>query len=530
MLDNRYIHSVRFGSKAQQLTYFAGKVVKSFSGYSYCRKTWNIQVHAKLEEAREWNYLYFQNTESGKWWFYFINQVEYINDNTVELSLELDVIQTYICEVTFNPCYVERQHSRSDRFGQNQVDEDLDPGELSSVGYYDVDDIDELCILMLAPYAPMTTSADNTDHVYASRYNGVFGALGIFATPIELWQALGMKLKLLSDAGKIDGIVSMWMYPKKLVTLAPDYSWDVPEICMGVSSVVSIQGSETIDRVGAHRTGIRNMKTLQYPFNFLQVSNNQGGSAVFRFERFTNLNGKYDDPVDILNNNPKINFTLYGAYSPDATVKMVFNEYDMMPHETAISIGSFPTCAWSADTYKIWLAQNQNQHKLASATAGVTIAGGALTAIAGLATGNPIGAGAGLATTITGASQIASLNAQKKDMATQPPQARGVHSASVTIAEGKHTFTIYHRMATAEQMKIVDDYFTMYGYAMKRVMTPDIYAREDFTYVKTVGCCISGNMCNEDRVTFENIMDRGITFWSPVVDIGDYSSKNSPNE
>lgn len=524
-LDNRYVHSIYFGSSKTQMTYFAGKVVRTFTGYSYCRKSWSIKVDAKLEDARKWNYLYFNNTPTGKTWFYFINQVEYVNDNTVELSLELDVIQTYICDVRFNPCYVERQHSISDSFGANEVDEGLDVGELSCYAYTDSSEIEDLCILMMANFAPMTTSDGYTDKVFASRYNKVFGALAVFATPIELWDALGAKLSLLSDAGKIDGIVTMWMYPKRLVTLAPDYSWDDPQICMGVSSVVSSQSDITFGMSGAFPGTNRpkNMKTLQFPFNFLQVSNNQGGSAVYRFERFSNLKG-----ADPFTSEFKMNYTLYGAYSPDATVKMVFNNYNMMPHETAITIGNYPTCAWSADTYKIWLAQNQNQHKIQGIQSGLTITAGLGTAIGGIASGNPIMAGAGVTTAISGATQIASLNAQKKDMSIQPPQARGTHSVSVNIAEGKQCFTFYHRKLTNEQMKIVDDFFTMYGYAVKQVTTPNPIARHHYTYLKTVDCSIVGDMCNEDRVKFENIIDRGITFWTDGDNIGNYALDNKP--
>ena len=524
-LDNRYVHSIYFGSAKTQLTYFAGKVVKTFSGYSYCRKSWSIKVDAKLEDARKWNYLYFNNTPTGKTWFYFINQVEYVNDNTVELFLELDVIQTYINDVTFNPCYIERQHSNSDVFGANEVDEGLDVGELACAQYTDTDEIEELCILMMAPFNPLSTTDSTTDKTFASRYNGVFGALGVYVTPMEHWQALGAKLQLLSDAGKIDGIVSIWMYPKRLVTLAPGFSWDDPYICMGVSSVVSSQSYLTFDMAGVFPATNRpkNMKTLQYPFNFMQVSNNQGGTGVYRFERFSNLKGY--DPFE---EGFKLDYTLYGAYSPDATVKLVFNKYNMMPHETALSIGNYPTCAWSADTYKIWLAQNQNQHKVAAFQSGLTITAGVGTAIAGVASYNPVMALGGVATAVTGASQIHQLNSQVKDMSIQPPQARGQHSTSVNVAEGKQCFTFYHRRLTNEHMKIVDDFFTMYGYAVKAVKTPNLRARKYFTYIKTVDCSIVGDMCNEDRVKFESIIDRGITFWLDGDDIGNYDLDNKP--
>ena len=84
-LDNRYEHSIYFADATAQQEYFAGKVVQTFPAYSYLRKSWPLQVQATMEEARSWSYLYFRNG-SGKVYYYFINQIEYKNDNTVELT------------------------------------------------------------------------------------------------------------------------------------------------------------------------------------------------------------------------------------------------------------------------------------------------------------------------------------------------------------------------------------------------------------------------------------------------------------
>ena len=115
-LDNRYEHSIYFTSSTAQQEFFAGKVVKTFSAYSYLRKSWPLQVQATMEEAKTWSYLYFYNGTGQKVYYYFITGVEYKNENTVELSLELDVIQTYMKEIRSGllPCYVERQHTESD--------------------------------------------------------------------------------------------------------------------------------------------------------------------------------------------------------------------------------------------------------------------------------------------------------------------------------------------------------------------------------------------------------------------------------
>ena len=176
----------------------------------------------------------------------------------------------------------------------------------------------------------------------------------------------------------------------------------------------------------------------------------------------------------------------------------------------------------------MWLAQNQNQHQLATNTSVLKVAGGVVAGVAGLATGSLIAAGSGAMTAVSGAQQIAGLLAQKADMEIQPPQARGSFSSNVNMTAGLHTFSFYRKSIDAEHARIIDDYFTMYGYKVNRVKTPAIHARENFTYVKTVGCKIQSDMCIEDVVKIENIFDHGITFWTNGDRIGDYSQSNNP--
>ena len=183
-------------------------------------------------------------------------------------------------------------------------------------------------------------------------------------------------------------------------------------------------------------------------------------------------------------------------------------------------------CAWDADMYKMWLAQNQNQHQFAMTTAGLSIAGGAVTAVASLAMGNAVGAVGGVGAMIGGAQQIGALMAQKADMAIQPPQARGSFSAGVNVTSKRQIISFYMKSASAENAKSIDDYFTMYGYKLNRVTHPYIYCRQCFTYVKTVGCIIHGNLCIEDITKIEGIFDKGITFWVDGDKIGDYTQHN----
>lgn len=518
-LNSRYEHSIYFADRAEQLKYFAGKVVKTFSAYSFIRKTWDLNVAATMEDAESWSYLYFTNTANGRRYFYFIDNIEYVNDGTVRLKLQIDVLQTYLFDddVEFLECFVEREHTSTDSPVSYTVDEGLETGELIDNDVFHWGQLNNKCILVLATINPNHADTEEPVQALSGSYNGVFSGLKVWAVDGAKADAWGKQLDALATKGFLDGIVSMWMYPRDMVDLGGENNWGDEDLCKTVDGAKSAGAFLPFDEPPTTVDGYtpKNKKLLTYPYSFLYVSNNCGGSAVYRWERF----GVYKNPQ----------FTTVGTISPEGVVKMYPTFYNGIKdhYDQGLSIGGFPTCAWDSDVYKIWLAQNQNQQQFATDSAVLTMAGGAISAVAGLATGNMMAVGAGATAIVSGGRQIEGMLAQQADMRIQPPQAKGGFSSNVNITAGKHTFSFYKKSVSAERAKIIDDYFTMYGYKVNRVKTPSIYNRKSHTYVKTIGCHIKANLCNEDATKIESIFDNGVTFWTDGDRIGQYSDDNS---
>lgn len=515
-IDSRYDHSIFFATADAQREYFTGKVVKTLPAYSYVRKSWPLKVEATMEEAKRWSYLFFQNTPTGKYYYYFIDTIEYINDSTVELGLTLDVIQTYLFDFFLGYSFVERQHTESDTIGANTLDEGLELGEFVSNadGNFALSDsANDYYIMALSSIYLNGVSADTTLPSYASMYNNVFSGLHLSAVDVQEWPNVGIQLSKLAEWGKLDGLVAMWMYPKALVTLANDNSTETFKPVNGLKFPTYALPASLNAGIDIDGYVPRNKKLFCYPYNFLYVTNNTGGSAVYQYERFTG------SPT----------FSVYGALSPDAGYKAVPLNYKgvSVNYDEGISAPTFPSCAWNADIYKMWLAQNQATHDLTNVQGGLQIAAGAAAAVAGAVTLNATAALGGVATALNGANQIASLVAAKKDMSVQPPQARGTFSATVNMAASKACLSWYAKSITAEHAKIIDKYFDMYGYKINCYRVPNIAARPSYTYVKTIGCNIIGNMCNEDITKISSIFDHGITFWKNGDLVGNYTQENS---
>lgn len=527
-LDNRYEHSIYFENATAQQEYFAGKVVQTFPAYSYLRKSWPLQVQATMEEAKSWSYLFFRNG-TGKYYYYFINQVEYKNDNMVELTLELDVLQTYLEEIRTGllPCFVERQHTETDNPGEHTVDEGLDIGELTN---YDckVFDPGELCIMMMCSINPESATKEQADVMaQPSLYNRVFSGIKFWAVKSVDWSRWGKQLETLNELNQTDAIMAMWMYPRNLVYLGGEDDWTGADLVHVVGGAYDLYSSTTETTLARARTigdsyTPNNKKLLCYPYNFVLATNNQGVSAVYRYER--GVDGE-------------LKFRLSGSLGPEASVMMTPIDYNGQPfvYNESLNMSNYPTCAWNADTYKLWLAQNQNTQAHSALSSGLTFAAGMGMTIAGVAStatgvGAPLGVGAiatGAGMMASGISNILGQVAQNADRELDPPQSRGGFSSTNNITNGRQSFDLYRRQVTEETARILDDFFTMYGYKLNRVQTPNINARPAFTYVKTSGCKIAGNMCTADIVAIESIFDKGLTWWKDGDKVGVYTQDNT---
>lgn len=521
-LDSRYDHTIYFDSVSDQQEFFAGKVVKTFSAYSYLRKSWSIKVEATMEQARTWNYLYFRNTSSGKYYYYFINQIEYVNDSTVEISLELDVMQTYHFDYELLECFVERQHAESDEIGEHTVEEGLDVGEMYTPGRGEFS-VGDLCIMILSTINPNAQTEEQAVPALPYIYNGVFSGVKLWAVHNSRWNDWGNQLEKLMEIGQESAIMAMWMYPQKLVRIAGEGGWSQSDLALPVEEAYDYKYGDQFDFAPMLTTfdgyNPKNNKLHTYPYHFFTVNNNQGNVGVFRYERFVN-------PQD------EVKFCMSGSVSPDGGVRITPINYNGQYYNftESLTITGFPSCAWNSDIFKLWLAQNQNSQHMNMISGGAKILAGVAGGVASLILPDAgVLGGVGVGTAISGFNQISDALTQKKDKDIIPPQAKGNFSVSVNITD-KRYFTFEEKMLTAERARIIDDYFTMFGYKVNRVKVPNIHARENWTYVKTVGCKIAGNMCTEDIVKIESIFDKGITFWTSPEFVGEYWLANDTLE
>ena len=313
--------------------------------------------------------------------------------------------------------------------------------------------------------------------------------------------------------GKNDAIKCMFMYPSDLMVLSDALvEGDDPEVTSRVYQlVVGSDKTKTITKsfnIGFRYNNLseeyepKNNKLMCFPYRYLLVSNNNGGSAIYHFEQFK------------IGEDNTIKFRIDGCITPGGSIRMAPFDYKGMSYnyDEGLNLGKYPICNWASDEYTNWLTQNSVNIGLSIAAGAGQIVGGVGTAIAtggaGIAVGGGMAAG--------GVSAIASQLAQIHQMSFASPQSRGnINCGDAVAAMKSNTFFFNHMRIKNEYAKIIDDYFSMFGYRCNRVKIPNKNHRSRWWFTKTVDVNIAqiNPIPQADVEKIKNCYNSGVTFW-----------------
>ena len=127
-LVNDYKNQLTFSSRTAQINYFNSIVEMALDSenYTYIKKDSVINVGVNIDEIIQCNYLFYKNVGfTDKYYFCFITNMEYKNENCTAITIETDCFQTWFFNIVYKPCFVEREHVNDDTVGLNIVDEGL---------------------------------------------------------------------------------------------------------------------------------------------------------------------------------------------------------------------------------------------------------------------------------------------------------------------------------------------------------------------------------------------------------------------
>ena len=498
-LDNDYNHTLYFNTAAAQAQTIGGYAKYKLAKQSYQRQNLGeVRVGYTTDDLFDCNYIMFRNTAYGDKWFYaFITELEFKNESMTIIHFELDVIQTWLFDVTLGQCFVEREHSATDGLFSNTVPENVDLGN-----EYIINPTTTTTKMSGSNYLLLATENSDGTKATPSVINGVFCPLYAFQTKFET--SIAGKINAYINAGRENSILAIYQIP------------DYVSIYTTASGTDYDSGASTTDfRVIPNTTTVdgyipRNKKLFSYPYNFISVSNATGQTAEIKWELWP-----------VADDRGKFLLEGVGVSTPAIMCSPKNYRGASVDRESGLVLNVFPQCPWVGDTFKAWWAQN----RASTITSGITTAISAGAGIAAnVATGNIAGAVGGGINLLGG---IANTVARVQDIKNAPAQAHGqTQTDSLNAALQRVGFLFNTLSVRAETARIIDDYFDRFGYATHRTKTPNRAVRPHWCYTKTQGCILSGSIPQNDAKKIMQIYDNGITFWKNPSEVGDYSLDN----
>ena len=546
-LDNRYLHTIYFASEAAQNTWFTGKVFKSYQQQSYTRYTRNqIKIKDDVTNLFGCTYMRFKNDRTVDKWFYaFVTGVDYVNEGTALVTYEIDVMQTWFMQGgSLQPCMVLREHVNDDTFGLNLEEEPIGSDVYDSDLVYNFGSgtFDDYSVVMQT-----TGSEDMTDH---HMIQGLFSGC---TYRILQANSQGQGNNIYNRGISMLGSWSLQEQQENIIDL-----YTVPTFCCGENTGhLHVSGEIEIPSAYDNYTP-KNKKLFMFPYSYLMVTTHMGDVAIFRWEYFEGTTGA------------DCEFEVDGTMLGGGEIRCYPRAYNGQDHnvDAGVVMGNFPKNTAAYDAYQAWIAGGgstrlENDRRVNS----VKGAGGVMKAIGSIAnmispssssrvtdvlepTGTRVNghnvldvtrrevsdqyrspSSGAMAGAVGGALSTAGELVEAKnnmqyefnDAAYAPNIIVGAPTSCLPVSQRDANIYFYHTHVRDDEVKRIDDFFSCYGYSIKKVKQPNLTGRKYWNFVQTQGAVINGNMPASSKDAIARIFDSGITFWHNGDKIGDYA-------
>lgn len=504
--DKSYDNVKYFATKQAQHTYMSSKIVKSFTNQSYGRvNKGTFRLFCKADDVYQCNYLMFQNTAFGNKWFYaFINNIEYISNNTCEVRFTIDLFQTWFLDCTVGQCFVEREHVTDDSIGAHTLNEDVPTGEMitaveerlseySKEYVYGV----EICIsdTQLNGIANQPTWFDKPV------LSGVFQGSKIGTT--ENSNDLLTFLNNVISAGYQSTIIQVFTIPK---SLAPSLIGVIIETLKKLPDLPVKFGNYTPV----------NNRLYSSPFVDYVVYAPTGDKMVLHPELFNDPKNKSVIFSANQGTNPQVICNPYrykNTLTKDKTEGFTLN-YGIK--------GSFLYDAYQAEiaSYGVGEVGGSILKWLPKVISGASYAAQSIAPLIGAESLNYSNVSSGFA----GVGNIVGTIGDYLKETHDTSKLSGASGGNVLWSQQILDTFVQVRQVREEYARIADNYFSMFGYKVCRLKVPNIATRPSWNFVKCSTVAITGAIPADAEELIMSVLKKGVTFWK--TSFGNYTANN----
>lgn len=492
--------------------------VKSYTGLSFQRVeseiinsgsprlagTIRLPLNNDLEVLRKCGYMTFQNSGDIKY-YAFIDEVNYINAGNVEIKYTIDDFQTYLTDYLNNwtdECFVEQEHINRSEDIASELDgttQTIKPCDLvwneNNYYKYRIPDLDYISLCILYD-AELVTKFEEAGFVT--------GVMNIGKSPLTYVYYNGkMNMEVIKKITEILSEAERYKFVSDCVVSC--YKPSAGVISDDMATTVNLYPKN----IGSYY--FKNAILATFPYNQIILKSSTGESINIKQKECKKTTA--DRLIITLNHGPFLN--------KNATV---FSE----PLKISQSSGypssnktiTFPVAATvpvQKDQLLTFLSTN-------AATTAASIATSLGTAVGGLLLfGSGVGAGIAIPMIVGGTAGFAGSMLSMGNKLENMVEPTGRFSSDIYSLYGHvHGFEVITYTPSLQETKMIDDYFSMYGYVTNKVKIPNIKNRNNFNFVKCHDISNFRGVPPRAKTAMTNAFSKGVFIWHNLGQIGNY--------
>jgi hypothetical protein len=272
---------------------------------------------------------------------------------------------------------------------------------------------------------------------------------------------------------------------------------------------------------------VKESKLLMYPYTQLILTDFKGNQVTYKTEYI---------------NDPELKILVKGSVGTSNKSSYGIKEYnfnanglqDVISDEYALINNEPNDIPIITDMLSAYIQGNRNslqtQKDHIFFNGYMSVLGGALPLAGAVGGKDVLGQGQAMTGMLSGAANtvmsIQQINAKIKDINNTPPSiAKMGSNTSYTIGNNFNGVFIIKKQIKAEYIKKLQDFFNLYGYKVNEVKLPNLHTRQNWNFVQTADCVLTGNINNEDLNELKSVFNNGITLWH-TDQIGNYALEN----
>lgn len=373
--DPTYQNVFDFDSAAYQHSWFSRKTVMTLTGNTFQRTEngFRCNINREVLEAAGVNYLIYNNvrtlpnnTSVSKYYYCFVVNLLYINENLTEIVFTIDYFNTYFFDFVLLNSFVEREmiNVADDEPGANIVAESIGYGDYIMQRISSADDkevfksTDYKCVVACSFDRQFHPVAGDSSTAGAYNLYGIASGLCYLVfDSIEHGNPNSLSAWLVNCVAqnKINGVQCAFMIPSLFIPSGDINNGEIEKTPVGTDAEHSTMFRGTVyynKPVMIDGYTPTNKKLLTYPYNMLYLTNNNASSKVYKWEYF-------DTPL----NPDVVYFGLFGSGVLPPEVAMVPRDYNNGQKGfnmwERLVMQDFPMCSFSVDAFSAYIAANK---------------------------------------------------------------------------------------------------------------------------------------------------------------------------